>query len=142
MNSESARGSVDIEAEPAVQPVVQTRGLAIIAIDVTDIDRAERFYTEMLGFERGEQMLSPGVTLSAGDCSIYLRDEQITAGREQVKHPEITLCLVVPGVRNAYERLREAGVKITGELVAPSEYFATMAIADPDGNPIEIWGKP
>ena len=51
---------------------VQTTGIEVVAIYVTELERAKAFYTEQLGMTLGDAM-PPGVMLKAGDDSIYLR---------------------------------------------------------------------
>ncbi|MBS1910600.1 MAG: VOC family protein [Bacteroidetes bacterium] len=126
---------------PDIAPLVSVRGLAVIAIHVSNLARSLEFYKKMLGFQEGEQMLEPGVTLQAGDATIYLAEGREPAEHEPGTRTGISLCLVAPGVRANYERLRDAGVRIVHEYTQASEFFATVGIADPDGNVVELWGR-
>lgn len=116
------------------------RGIAVVMIHVIDLDRSVRFYKEVLGFGEAEQMLEPGVTLQAGDLMMYLAEGRAVSRGDKHHSPEISLCMVVRGVRAAYDRLREAGVVIVGEYDQPSEQFASVQFEDPDGNLLQIWG--
>ncbi len=132
---------MDENNSPAETTVpAQVRGLAVVMIHVVDLDRSVRFYREVLGFGDAEQMLEPGVTLQAGDLMIYLADGRSALRRRDHHSPEISLCMVVRGVRAAYDRLCEAGVMIVGEYDQPSEQFASVQFEDPDGNLLQIWG--
>ncbi|MEP7220696.1 MAG: VOC family protein [Bacteroidota bacterium] len=131
-----------MEPQSEIVPVVQVRNMGIIAIHVSDIARSARFYKEILGFREGEQMLSPGLSLEANDISIYLCNGRAPRRKEQMQYAEISLCFVVKGVKDAFDKLTAAGVEVMEPYEAGSEYFATCAIADPDGNMIEIWGNP
>ena len=122
--------------------VVSVRGLAIIALRVCDLERSVRFYKSTLGFVDAEQCLSPGVTLESEGFQIYLSDGAIADNRQPMIHPEVRICLTMPGVIAAAARLKEAGVTIIEEAEAGSEFFASCTIADPDGNLIELWGRP
>lgn len=122
-------------------PVVQVKAMGIVRIHASDVERSVRFYKEMLGFREGEQMLEPGVTLEAGNCSIYITNGREPVAKEQGRYPEISLALVVSSVRESHDRLRDAGVTIVSDYDRASEFFASMEIADPDGNVIGILGK-
>jgi predicted enzyme related to lactoylglutathione lyase len=126
----------------AVTPVISVRHLATLCVYVSDKERAVRFYKEMLGLQEGEQMLEPGVTLQLGETMIYISDGREPMEREPMKHPEISIAFVVSSVKESFEKLRNAGVTIVEEYNAPSPYFASFSIADPDGNILQIWGKP
>jgi len=123
-------------------PVIEVRRMAVITIFVSDMERSLRFYKEMLGFAEGEQMLSPGVTIEAGEIMLYLVADRQAAERPLETYPEISLCFAVPGARDAFAKLRDAGAVIVGEYNEPSEYFASFRIADPDGNLLQFWGRP
>jgi catechol 2,3-dioxygenase-like lactoylglutathione lyase family enzyme len=130
-------------AEPAAErSSVAVRGLAIITIFVSDIDRATHFYKDVLGFEEGEQMLEPGVTLQAGDMTIYLHGGREVTERKFLSSPEIGLAMVVASVRESARRLRDNGVVIVSDYEEASEYFASIQFADPDGNLLQLWGRP
>ncbi len=116
------------------------RGLAIVAVYVSDMERARAFYTRVLGFaEAAEQMLEPGITLQAGDASIYLHGGRTAAGRPNHDGPEISLCLVARGIDACHQRLLAAGVEIV-EYNPTSEAFASLLLNDPDGNLLQLWG--
>ncbi len=120
----------------------QVRGIGTVVVGVTDIDRALAFYKDTLGFTEGEQMLSPGVTLVAGDANIYVVGGREPGQARDISLPQISLMLVVPGLKLAYEALVAAGVTVVEEYDQPSDFFASCSIADPDGNVIELVGKP
>ena len=132
------------EHEPASsRAIAPVRGIGIIVINVSDAERSIRFYKEVLGFAEGEQMLSPGTTLQAGDAVIYIADGR--EGREEREHlrfPEISLMLVVRGLKEASDRLRDAGIRFIEEYSQAGPHFASCSIADPDGNVIELVGQP
>ncbi len=121
--------------------VARVRGLAVIMIRVTDMERSVRFYEEMLGFHKGEQMLEPGITLEAGDAMIYLV-EDATESAGSPDGASIRIALAVRGVEAATAALRDAGVRVVDEFERSNDFFASAAIADPDGNVIALWGKP
>jgi catechol 2,3-dioxygenase-like lactoylglutathione lyase family enzyme len=130
-------------AEPGIErSSVAVRGLAVITVFVSDIDRATRFYKDVLGFEEGEQMLEPGITLQAGDLTIYLHGGREATERNFLLYPEISLAMVVASVRASARKLRDNGVVIVSDYEEASEYFASIQFADPDGNLLQLWGRP
>ncbi len=129
-------------AETATVPAAQVRGLGIIVFRTSDASRLIWFYKEKLGFVEGEQMLSPGLSLEAGDAKIYITDEGLDQAPSSSPENGMRIALIVSGLRDALGRLRADGVTVLSDLDASSEYFGTCVIADPDGNAIELWGKP
>ena len=58
------------------QPTVQVTGLQVVAIYVSELERARAFYCGHLGFRQTGEM-PPGIMLDAGGTTVYLE-----AGRE------------------------------------------------------------
>jgi hypothetical protein len=54
----------------------------------------------------------------------------------------VSPCFASDSVREAYETLKEAGVKFVEDYNQSTDTFAMFRIADPDGNVIEFAGKP
>jgi catechol 2,3-dioxygenase-like lactoylglutathione lyase family enzyme len=117
-------------------------GLAHFTIPVTDLKRAEAFYTDVLGMpvvqpERGNNGM---VFLDAGgDCVILAKvDKPISTVREQNIHHAFTVSsedyakardeLEKKNVRVVFEEDRQGGA-----VNGPRFYFH-----DPDGNVLEI----
>jgi catechol 2,3-dioxygenase-like lactoylglutathione lyase family enzyme len=57
-------------------------------VDVGDLQRAERFYTEILGM-RVEMRLPDQVLLRYGDgaCALFFKPGRVAGGREQIDNP-------------------------------------------------------
>jgi catechol 2,3-dioxygenase-like lactoylglutathione lyase family enzyme len=132
-------------ASPAVSSIVTVRKLGMIMLYVMDPERSEKWYRDILGFERAsEQYLSPGVTLQAADTLICLT--RADAKREGLSRagdfPGISLCFMVESVKRSYEAILAAGVTIAGDYFQPGPSFASLQIADPDENVLELWGNP
>jgi predicted enzyme related to lactoylglutathione lyase len=119
-----------------------TRALAVY---VTDLKRAKRFYTEVLGFELSVD-LGPNLCFlksKSGDINIYME-----GGKKQtpVDNQTSRLSFFLQAERNAsetYGSLKAAGVKLlqeAAELVG--DETACFQFEDPDGNIIEVCGKP
>jgi hypothetical protein len=86
--------------------------------------------------------MSSSVAMRVADVQIYLNPGCDPMERRAGNCPEISLSLVVDGVRASGERLRNAGVTIVGDYYEASPAFASIQVADPDGNMIELIGKP
>ena len=121
--------------------VIKVTGLAVLAVYVTDLERAKSFYVDMLGFEEAGPM-DPGFCLSAGDLTLYLEPGRKAFDKRVSEYPEASPCFTTDSVKGAFMKLREAGVKIVSEYLQFGEEFGMFRIADPDGNVIEFAGTP
>ncbi|MCA9783878.1 MAG: VOC family protein [Calditrichaeota bacterium] len=116
-------------------------GLAVIAIYVSNLDRALEFYHGLLGLEKAGPM-EPGVLLKAGETVLYLE-----GGRQVLAAPEmvgctVSMCLQGPSIRRIWTHLREHGVPVVESWLQHGEDFAMFRVADPDGHVIEFAGTP
>jgi len=116
-----------------------------VAIYVTDLKRAKKFYNEILSFELSAEL---GANLcflksKSGDINIYME-----GGKKQtsIDNETCRLSFFLQAERTAsetYASLRKAGVKLLQE--APElvgDETACFQFEDPDGNIIEVSGKP
>lgn len=110
-------------------------------VDVADLARAERFYTEVLGMEV-EMRLADQVLLSYGhgECALFLKPDRPPADPETIQHP-------LGKSHHAFEVERE-------DLAAAARFFAAQGVPfhapidwgdhdcvyflDPDGNLLEL----
>jgi predicted enzyme related to lactoylglutathione lyase len=108
--------------------------LELIAIPVSDVDRAKSFYTEQVGFIadhdqrvsdtlRFVQLTPPGSA-----CSIAIGEGIVDAPPGSVKGMQ----LVVPDIDAAHARLVERGVEVSEVQEYPWGRF--VFFSDPDGN--------
>lgn len=115
-----------------------------VAIFVSDMERADRFYGEILGLElvaRRQFGTTKVAFYRAGDSLL-----ELIARAEPPKEPISEglgtrhICFRVPDVWVAYERLRAAGV----ELPEPEAWadVKTVFLKDYDGTTIELWEGP
>ena len=115
-----------------------------VHLKVSDLERAERFYVDLLGFHVTARYGTDAVFLSAGDNhhDLGLNTWQSKGGspppadRTGLFH----FAILVPTRRRLAElfvRLRDAGVRISGA----SDHLVSEALYlhDPDGNGIEIY---
>jgi len=122
-------------------PTVQVTGVQVVAIYVTDLERAKQFYMQQLGMTGGDEM-PPGVLLKAGEDTIYLEGGRAPRDAEPLKQVEVSVCLGVPSVKAAADALEAAGVSVVSAYHEFGPEFAMLRITDPDGNVIEFAGAP
>jgi predicted enzyme related to lactoylglutathione lyase len=108
--------------------------LELVAIPVSDVDRAKDFYTEKIGFEAehdstvSEEMRFVQLTPPGSACSIAM-------GKGIVDTPPGSVAglqLVVPDIHDAHAQLSERGVEV-GE-VQEFPWGSFVFFSDPDGN--------
>jgi catechol 2,3-dioxygenase-like lactoylglutathione lyase family enzyme len=108
--------------------------LELVAVPVTDVDRAKRFYTEQVGFNadhdhklsddlRFVQLTPPGSA-----CSIALGEGITDAEPGSVRGMQV----VVPDIEAAHAHLSGQGVEVSPVQDFPWGRF--VFFADPDGN--------
>jgi catechol 2,3-dioxygenase-like lactoylglutathione lyase family enzyme len=114
-----------------------------LAVYVSDMDRAKRFYTGILGFEVGAE-LGPNpcfLRSKSGNIDIYLE-----GGYEQahVSGRSCRLSFFLQTDKPAsecYASLKSAGVELLQDRPEPvDEKTAVFQFKDPDGNIIEVSG--
>ena len=68
--------------------MIHVRRLDHFGVDVSDLDRAERFYTDVLGMTV-EMRLPDQRLLRYGDghCALFLRPDRVPGGLEQIENP-------------------------------------------------------
>lgn len=117
----------------------QVTGVVVVAIPVTDQDRASKFYVDVLGFDRHEDVV-------VGDAFrwVELRPAGSTLGIALVApEPEVPvgidtgIRLAVADARAMHSALVEAGVWV-GELLLWSGAPPMFVFCDPDGNRLYI----
>lgn len=120
---------------------IKVRDMNVLAVYVTDLEKAKSFYIEQLGFEECEEM-SPGILVRSGNVTLYIeggRKEQKSEPRES---SEFSPCFATDSVKQTYNILRSRGVKVVEEYQEFAPTFALFKIVDPDSNLIEFAGKP
>ena len=123
------------------------KGIEHVAVVTTDVERAARFYTEVLGFrEVGRLETSHSGTLvfvGLNGTTVELFGNgkaRSSSGGDEVGYKHI--CLRVDDVDAEYARLKSLGVDFHME---PATVDAGLRIAffrDPAGNPIELMQHP
>lgn len=121
------------------------KSIGALAVYVTDLKKAKRFYTGILGFELSVD-LGPNLCFlksKSGDINIYMEGRK---KQTPVDNQTTRLSFFLQAERSApetYASLKAAGVKLLQE--APElvgDETACFQFEDPDGNIIEVSGKP
>jgi predicted enzyme related to lactoylglutathione lyase len=108
--------------------------LELVAVPVSDVDRAKSFYADQVGFHADvDQTPSEGLrfvqlTPPGSACSIAVG----TGITEAAPGSVAGLQLVVPDIRQAHAELRERGVEVSDVQEFPWGSF--VFFSDPDGN--------
>jgi catechol 2,3-dioxygenase-like lactoylglutathione lyase family enzyme len=112
-------------------------------VDVADLERAERFYTELLGM-RVQMRLPDQVLLRYGDgsCALFLRPGRAPGGLEQIENPlgKSHHAFRVPydDLARAVELFRARGVPHHPAIDWGDH--DCLYFLDPDGNLLELVG--
>jgi predicted enzyme related to lactoylglutathione lyase len=113
---------------------MKAKAVDFVSYSVTDMDRAEAFWRELLGLDVEVARGKPGtrangyMELDAGGVSIGLVAMPQT-------HPNGIVALAVDHVGEAVEELRGKGVKIAMETIESPVCWMAV-VADPDGNQV------
>ena len=121
--------------------MLKTRGVVHFTIPVRDLDRAERFYTEIMGMERLRRTDHMAFMRSGADCFVLTHSENPVAPNVGDAHDiHHAFRLSAPDYDRAKAFLAERGIRIfkeedrrSGTFHGRSAYFH-----DPDRNVLEI----
>jgi predicted enzyme related to lactoylglutathione lyase len=108
--------------------------LELVAVPVSDVDRAKAFYTDQVGFNAdhdhrvSDEIRFIQLTPPGSACSIAIGTGLVDAPPGSVKG----LQLVVPDVTAARQELVERGVQVSEIQTFPWGSF--VFFSDPDGN--------
>lgn len=135
---------------PAPDTLLHSPSLFHLAIHVTDLNEARRFYGGVLGCAEGRStdtwvdfdFFGHQMSLHLGEPFTTTRTGKV--GEHLVPMPHFGLVLLLPAWRALAERLQAAGIDF---VLPPQVRFAgqpgeqwTMFFCDPFGNPIEVKG--
>ena len=122
---------------------MKVRRLDHFGVDVADLARAERFYTEVLGMSVAMR-LPDQVLLRYGDggCALFLKPDRAPGGLEQIKNP---LGKSHHAFEVGHEDLAAAQKLFAGRGIpfhAPIDWgdHDCLYFLDPDGNLLELIG--
>ena len=108
--------------------------LELVAVPVTDVDRAKEFYTNKLGFKADHDIkVHPGLrfvqlTPEGSACSIVMGEGTTKMAPGSQKG----LQMVIDNAKEAYDELKKLGVEVSDIDIQPWGSF--VYLSDPDGN--------
>ncbi|KPQ33748.1 MAG: putative dioxygenase of extradiol dioxygenase family [Phormidesmis priestleyi Ana] len=108
-----------------------------VALQVSDLDKAEQFYTEILGLTKGERNLTfPGTWYQIGDFQLHLivSEWAKNPAREDKwgRHPHITFAI------HDLNAVKQALSARAVPFQMSSSGRAALFVKDPDGNVVEL----
>jgi glyoxylase I family protein len=117
-------------------------GYSHVAISVTDVEAARRFYCDLFGFEElpRPDFGFPGAWLRVGALQLHLG--QVDEMKPSAGFPHFALYVPTDDFHTTVESLRGAGVQFLGEPSSRVDFGTTTVwaafISDPAGNVIEL----
>jgi catechol 2,3-dioxygenase-like lactoylglutathione lyase family enzyme len=130
------------------EPLLSLRGLRHLALRVTDMAKARKFYQGLLGMTVVWEPDPENVYLTSGwdNLALHLMPKEDAAVFNASKGQSMDhLGFIVesPGMVEGYERrMREAGVRIVKPFKRHRDGSSSFYMADPDGNVIQILYEP
>ncbi|MBT3583350.1 MAG: VOC family protein [Halobacteriovoraceae bacterium] len=119
-------------------------GFNVMTIYASNLEESVAFYRDIIGFEKIRDM-EPGVLMQskAAELMVYLeggREKRQAAG---LQYTQTCFCLsVAGGVKPALEAVKGKNLEVVLEYGDMASEFAGFQITDPDGNIVEIAGRP
>jgi catechol-2,3-dioxygenase len=119
--------------------LIPVTGVNELVLEVGDLERAEHFYSELLGLpvvERWEHR--DAVWLMAGQqtrIGLWKPQVGVAGGRGGV-HVHYAMHIDDEDYASTVERLKECGLEVTEDDFGSSR---AVYVTDPDGNVVEFW---
>jgi catechol 2,3-dioxygenase-like lactoylglutathione lyase family enzyme len=121
---------------------IPVTGVNELVLEVLDLERAERFYADVLGLPVVERWQHRhAVWVMAGESTrigLWKPQVGIAGGRGGV-HVHYALHLDEQGYDEAVRRLREHGLEPHEETFGNYDDSRAAYVPDPDGNVVELW---
>lgn len=120
---------------------------AVVRQQVRDVDRAQSFYTQRLGFRVVQRPAPILAILARGDLHLILSgpgasgSRPMPDGRQQEPGGWNRIVLYVENLDSTIAALRDAGAPFLNE-VEEGPGGKQILVEDPDGNPIELHEAP
>jgi catechol-2,3-dioxygenase len=117
---------------------IPVNGVNELVLEVVDLERAEHFYSELLGLPVVERWQDREVVwVLAGSTRIGLWKPQVgVAGGRGGIHVHYALNIAEEDYSAAVERLRGRGLEVFEDNFGDSR---AAYVTDPDGNVVEFW---
>ena len=121
----------------------RTSGISELVLEVGDLERARRFYRDVLGFEEtlyGEGREGRLWYLVGDSARLGLWTEQTgLAGGRGGSHVHFAFHVADEEVDRIRERIEAAGAEVEGPIqLGPGR---AVYVTDPDGNVVEFWSQ-
>lgn len=123
-------------------PDITIAGYSHVAVDVTDLRAARRFYCDVLGFTElpRPDFGFPGMWLAVG--SLQLHFSEVAAMPPKTGFPHFALHVPTASFTATMEALRRAGVPFLGEPSRRVDFDTVEVwqafVTDPAGNVVEL----
>lgn len=117
--------------------------IAAVRYQINDVDRAIRFYTELLGFKLEHQAGTAFAMVSRGPLQLVLSGpgssgaRPMPDGRRQEPGGWNRIILYVTNLEAEIQKLKAAGTRFRNAVEA-GPGGTQILIEDPEGNPIEL----
>ncbi|MBL8233998.1 MAG: VOC family protein [Bryobacterales bacterium] len=132
--------AISAVAEPA--PDVPWRNTLLIQLQVADLDRSVRFYTDTLGFKLTERRDDLGfVHLEAGIGGLEIGLSKASAERPPVAGSTVLNFGVKGDIEKARKILESRGVKFLGPTQVIPGKVKLASFRDPDGHLLRLAGS-
>jgi catechol 2,3-dioxygenase-like lactoylglutathione lyase family enzyme len=117
---------------------IPVTGVNELVLEVTDLARAEHFYSRLLGFpvvERWEHRDAIWVLAGATRIGLWKPQVGVAGGRGGI-HVHYALQITEEDYEATVERLRGCGLEVFEDDFGDSR---AAYVTDPDGNVVEFW---
>ncbi len=131
------------EASADTKTTAQANAIAAVRYQIRDVDRAIKFYTELLHFKLERKTGTAFAMVSRGPLQLVLSGpgssgaRPMPDGRQQEPGGWNRIILYVPDLDAQIGKLKTSGVRFRNGVEA-GPGGKQIQIEDPDGNPIEL----
>ncbi|MCL6452167.1 MAG: VOC family protein [Alicyclobacillus sp.] len=112
--------------------------IRLINIYVSDLERARKWYCDVLGFEIAQDLPPLAMELRHDGITLLLHKAERSARNQFWTDSMITLALATDDIRRDIERFRTMGVEILHDEPQFSPFGDWIAFNDPFGNVLEL----